>query len=272
VSSRKGKALSATFRLPPRRYRLVVRGRAWFWWFRSRPFVVRSRPFAIAAKETVAAEQAKRLPPAFRGGGLRVGVAAGGYGSEAILAALGKANEIQAVALHQLTPDFLTPCQVVVLPQPRATNATRADAAKALRRFVAAGGGLLATHDAPGYRTHPVLIPEVCTGGAARVEGTAWRPTAQHPVTQGLAMAKPVPHSYYDCIGLRAGPKGQPVAEGLANDGAPGAPVVVCGAHGKGRYIACGLALGIGRDDREQEPRDAELRLLLNVVRWLASK
>jgi hypothetical protein len=81
-----------------------------------------------------------------------------------------------------------------------------------------------------------------------------------------------VPHSYYDFIALGAGPKGQVVAEGLGKEGGHRAPVVVCGEHGRGRYVACGLALGLGADDAEREPLEAELRLLLNAARWLGAR
>ena len=128
--------------------------------------------------------------------------------------------------------------------------------------------GLLATHDAVGYRTHPVLLPKVCRG-AERLEGATWRPTADHPLTGGLAIARSVPHSYYDCIALAPGPDGHAVAEGVGADGKSPAPTVVWGTSGKGRYVACGLALGIGRADQEQEPAGAELRLLLNTMAWL---
>jgi len=272
VSSRGRTTSRATFRLPPGRYRLVLRGSVSFGWFSWRSFVVRSRPFEVVGREKVAAEQAKGQPPRFAGKGLRVGVATGGYGSEALLAALKKAKGIEAVPLYELTPDFLRACEVAVFPQPREANATKAETVKALRAFVAAGGGLLATHDAPGYRTHPVLIPEVCRGGTVHTKGTTWQATARHPVTEGLALDKATPHSYYDFIALAAGPKGQTVAEGLAKDGKGRGPVVVCGAHGKGRYVACGLATGIDTQDREREPRNAERRLLLNAVRWLAAK
>jgi len=36
--------------------------------------------------------------------------------------------------------------------------------------------------------------------------------------------------------------------------------------------VGCGLALGIDKADKDTEPRDAELRLLVNAVRWLARK
>ena len=270
VRSRDRRAASATLMLPPGRYRLAVDGSAWFGWLSWRSFLVRSRPFEVVSQEAAAVEQAKQKPPLFSGRGTRVGVATGGYGSEAILAALRRTPGFDAMPLHRLTPEFLAACQVVVLAQPRDAQATTPATADALRRFVAAGGGLLATHDAVGFRTHPALLPKVCRG-ADRLEGTTWRPTADHPLTSGLALARSVPHGYYDCIALAPGPHGQPVADGVGADGKAAAPTVVCGTSGKGRYVACGLALGIGRADQEQEPAGPELRLLLNTMAWLAA-
>ncbi|MFP4058736.1 MAG: family 10 glycosylhydrolase [Candidatus Brocadiia bacterium] len=265
-----GAPLAVTFQLEPGRYRLVVRGSVAFGWLSWRSYVVRSRPFEVVSRDAVAAARKRAEPPVFGGRGLRVGVASGGYGSEALLAVLAAAPGIEAVTLHSLEPAFLEACQVVVFPQPRQPGATTGATVAALRKFVAAGGGLLATHDAPGYRSHPVLLPSVCSGGVARVEGSRWRPAARHPVVQGLAAGEAVPHGYYDYIALAAGPRGTAVAEGLGGEG--GRPVVVCGPHGEGRYVACGLALGIDREDREREPQGAERRLLLDAVRWLAGR
>ena len=276
VRSRAASPLKARLAPPPGRYRLVVRGTMrfgglWSWLGLSgRSFVVRSRPFEVVSRQVVATEKAKSRPPVFAGKGLRVGVTAGGYGSEALLAALKKAKGIDAMALHQVNAEFLKSCQVVVLAQPRAVDATTSETAKALRGFVAAGGGLLATHDAPGYRTHPVLVAEVCRG-ADHVKGTTWRATAKHVVTTGLAVGKAVGHSYYDYIALGPGAKGTVVAEGIGADGTA-RPTVVAGQHGKGRYVGCGLALGLGAGDAEREPDGAQRRLLLNAVHWLGGR
>jgi len=264
-----GAPVAAAAELPPGNYRLAVVGRARFGWFSSRAFVVRSRPFRVASARELQTERASRLPPVFKTSNLAVGVVSGGYGSEGILAALAEAQGVEALALNRLTEEFLRPCRVVVFPQPRQRGATSEDAVAALRQFVVRGGGLLATHDAPGYRGHPVLFPEVCKGGATRVEGSAWRVTATHPLTAGLPRGKPLPHSYYDAIALQPGPAGRVVAEALGKDGAPGGAAVVCGTVGKGRYAAIGLALGIDEADKEAEPQGAERRLLLNAVSWL---
>jgi uncharacterized lipoprotein YddW (UPF0748 family) len=253
--------------LAPGRYRLAVRGRAVLGFGEGRDFVVRSRPFEMVSTERVQAERAKRLPPVFETKGVRVGVVAGGYGSGALLTVFGRAAGIEARALHQVTPAFLGACEVVVFPQPRKAGSTTKDMVNALRAFVRAGGGLLATHDAAGFRTHPPLIPEVARG-AARVDGTTWRATGKHPLVWGMQPGQATAHSYDDFIALAPGPDGEAVADGIAKDGKT-APVLVCGNYGEGRYAACGLALGLDPDDRDAEPTGAEFQLLLNATNWL---
>jgi uncharacterized lipoprotein YddW (UPF0748 family) len=265
---------TVTLRLPAGRYRLALRGRVTFGWFSGHDYVVRSRPFDVVGKAAAAAEAAKRQPPQFRGPGLRVGMVTGGYGSQAILTALQRHAEIEARPLLEVTPEYLQPCQVVVVPQPREGILDEEEVA-ALRQFVARGGGLLATHDAPGFREHPVLLPEVCPGGEARIEGTRWWATAEHPVTRDFTMEKPLRHSYYDFIALRVGPEGTAVAKGFRageGSGPSAGPVVVCGQHGKGRYVACGLTLGINKEDEDTAPTGPELALLLNTLRWLGRR
>jgi hypothetical protein len=273
----------------PGRYRLAVRGTVSFGWFSGQPYVVRGKAFEVVGSPRSGpeeprpeapptpeppprpAEQPKRQPPRFRTAGLRVGVVAGGYGSQGVLKVLEKQVGTEAIAIQELTAEHLKPCQVVVFPQPRDPQGTKAGTVEALRAFVGSGGGLLATHDAPGFRTHPVLIPEVCPGGSDRIEGTTWWPATQHPMTKGLTIGNGVPYSYYDFIALRVGPYGTAVAEGVRGSGRGGrsGPAVVCGEFGQGRYVACGLALGIDRKDAERPPTGAELVLLVNTIRWL---
>ena len=49
-----------------------------------------------------------------------------------------------------------------------------------------------------------------------------------------------------------------------------GEPIMVVGAHGRGRYAACGLGLAIGKNDKDSPLSPAELMLLQNTVKWLA--
>ena len=48
-------------------------------------------------------------------------------------------------------------------------------------------------------------------------------------------------------------------------------PAVVCGAFGEGRYVACGIGMGIGGTGAEEmPPTKHEATLLMNAIHWLA--
>ena len=214
----------------------------------------------LAATEVVGG-----LKTAFTGKGLRVGVVAGGYGSESLLRRLEKEAGIDALAVPcgDLRP---RECQVIVLPQLR-SDVPPAELAVTLEAFVQAGGGLVATHDAVGYRQMPKLLTAVCAGGSGHVRDENWKLSGTHPVTEGLTPGTALAQAYYDHIELQAGPAGTVVAVSEKS----GRPVVVVGEHGKGRYVACGLLLGFSADNQEAPPTADEARLLLNAVRWCAA-
>jgi hypothetical protein len=137
-----------------------------------------------------------------------------------------------------------------------------------LEAFVRAGGGLVTTHDAVGYRGMPGLLTDVCKGGVSHVRDETWKVSGTHPVTADLATDRALPQSYYDHIELDPGPSGTVVAVSEKS----GRPVVIVGASGKGRYVACGLVPGLSADVQEVLPTDAEGRLILNAIRWCASR
>lgn len=88
-----------------------------------------------------------------------------------------------------------------------------------------------------------------------------------------MAVDKALARGYYDQVELAPGPDGVIAAIGEVT----GKPVVVAGDFGKGRYVACGLLLGMEHDqfgggDREAEPMDDEAALLLNAIRWCAEE
>ncbi len=213
-----------------------------------------------------ASEAARYQGPNFEGDGVRVGVVQGGYGSEALLRHLQAADGVQVQPLYHLVPDFISRCDVIVLPQARFAEGFPAAAAGALEQFVAEGGGLMTTHDAVGFRGLPVICAEVCAGGADKVRDKSWRVAEQHPVTAGLPDGE-LAMGYYDFIGLTPGPAGMTVATGVPG----GQPAVVCGEVGEGRYVACGLAIGLGGSDAaETPPTEHEATLLTNAIRWLS--
>jgi len=75
-------------------------------------------------------------------------------------------------------------------------------------------------------------------------------------------------HIYYDHIELEPGPQGAV----LANAAQSGRPVVVAGTSGKGRYVACGMIIGLSADNSEIAPTGAERILLENAVRWCSGQ
>jgi len=213
-------------------------------------------------------ELARYGGPKFATTGLRVAVIQGGYGSEAILAALKGQPGTEAQPLWALTAGNLKDAQVVIFPQPRVRGNLSAEALALLTRFVDDGAGLIATHDAVGFRGLPALVPGVCAGGGDKVRDQGWVVTADHPVTAGLARGTALPKTYYDYIVLKLGPQGTVLAASP-----DGAPVVICGQAGGGRYVACGLAIGIAAaDDGETPPTAAETALLINAVKWVGGR
>ncbi len=208
------------------------------------------------------------MGPKFKGKGLRVGVVAGGYGGDGILAALKKVKGIDAQRMHMPTEEVMKQCQVIIVPQPKAIAAMSDEMVKQFEAYVRAGGGLIATHNAVGYRGFPALLSEVCAKGLDHVRDSNWIATAEHPVTKGIQLNAPLPHSYFDHIELQAGPKGKVLA--VASESKR--PVVIAGQVGQGRYIACGLALGLLTDSEDVPPKGAELALLVNAVKWCGGK
>ena len=202
--------------------------------------------------------------PRFRGKGVRVAILEGGYGSTSLLDHLRAGAGLDAQPLRRISKLALDQCRVVVVPQPRAPLGVLP--VKTLQEFVRSGGGLITTHDAVGYRGHPSIIPEVCAGGVAHVRDTEWLAVEEHPVTAGIELNKKLSHSYYDHVELEAGPDGRVLARAARS----GRPVVVTGACGKGRYVACGMILGVAPDNSSIIPTGAEKILLENAIKWCA--
>jgi uncharacterized lipoprotein YddW (UPF0748 family) len=253
-----GSSVAATFKMRAEPGRLAMVGRA-----ADGRIVFETRgPILYAiTPEAFAEQQARKHPPAFEGKGLAVGVFEDSYGGPTILAALQAMPGLEARPLYSLAPDFLKPCRVVIVPQPK--SAAILSAAKAdLRAFVDAGGFLLVTHDAVGFRLDPVLVPEVCAGGAERAEDNRWRLAADLPAEAGLKVGETHRHTFWDHIVLTPGPAGKIVATDAADR-----PLVVVGPLGTGRFCACGIALGVEREgDRDTALSDAEARLLRGLL------
>jgi len=203
--------------------------------------------------------------------GIRVGVYHAGTGAGALLAALRQQPGLNCFPLSRLDREALGKCQVVLLPQP-ASKVFFNRAREAVRDWVTAGGGVMLLHDAVGFKGLVPYFPEV--GEGSRNPKTHEAVVAKgHPVTAGLAVGQTVRHAYTDHIAVTPGPQG----EALLTD-APGLGALVVGKVGQGKVILNGMITGYASlapgDYKGQEaaPTDAELRLLLNGVQWLAAE
>jgi hypothetical protein len=232
------------------------------------PLMDRSPLIEVLSDKDAAARELRNSPPRFAGRGVRVGVwQNSGYGSAPILASLERASGVDAAPLYNLAPESLAACDVVVLTQPREKIQLfkDSDVMGAVKEYIRGGGGVFVTHALVGIRGFVTLAPEVAEGGD-RLAGSRWRAPGRHPLAEGLG---DVLHesTFGDRISVLPGEQGETVAE--VEDGTP---VVAAGRLGKGRYVACGLGIGIGRGDRDAEISAAEETLLLNAVHWLARR
>jgi len=87
-------------------------------------------------------------------------------------------------------------------------------------------------------------------------------------VTAGLPKDRALSQGYYDHVQLKCGKDGQALAVSQESR----KPVVVAGAFGQGRYVACGLLIGLNPDNEETPPTTDEAKLLLNAIRWCANQ
>jgi len=262
------RAHQVVLKLREGRYRLFVEGtvrREGV--LRPQPFSARSRIIHVLSAAALEAERAKDAPPRVEGEGLRVGIFQDGYGSEGLYAALKRVKGLLPFYVRNLKKETLDVCQVLILAQPRTPGDLAGPWRENVRAWVQGGGGLLATHDAVGYRLLPAVIPEVCQRGVSLPRETKWQVVQEHPVTAGLKAGETFEHSYYDHLVLVPGEQGQ----ALAGRAGPGAaePVLLAGEFGQGRYVANGMAVGLNPDDTDGEPQGAELTLLVNAVKWL---
>ncbi len=193
-----------------------------------------------------------------------VGVLADGLGSRSIAEALHVSRRYRAGVLLGISGSTLSPCDVVILPERREPQSLQKEHCWLIWDWVKKGGRLLLTHDAVGYREHPILFPWVCHGGTAHVPRSAvdvvWSPEGEEPLG-------PITHTHSDHILLR--PCIRAVRTIVAQDAEAGAPVVSGAEWGKGKVMACGIAVGVAPDGSDTQPGGDELRLLEVMLDWL---
>jgi uncharacterized lipoprotein YddW (UPF0748 family) len=260
-----GKKSGLALVAPAGPFRIVVRGEVSTAGAGKRLVALRSPVFTGRTEADLAAERARREP---KGTGPRVAVLEGGYGSRGMLVCLRRSDEFAAYPLRALPEaPFAGPRSpaVLVIPQQRDPGVLGGAAGKTVRSFVESGGAVLLTHDACGFRYHPALFPEVTPGGIGRERSSAVTPGAGGALARDVG-AEPVAHAHYDHILLAVGGSGKVVARGETG------AVVVAGLVGKGRVVACGVALGIDADELERAPTEREAEFLRALVRWLAQR
>ncbi len=134
--------------------------------------------------------------------------------------------------------------------------------------FVRGGGGLLVAHDAVGMRQHPAVFRHLVRGqGETDRVTTVTVAAAQHPVKAAMEPGQSFTHAYYDHIPLQVGEGAVTVIENEA-----GMPVIACAEIGQGRYVACGIALGLCQADADIRCGGQELALLWRGIRWPAGR
>ncbi len=176
------------------------------------------------------------------------------------------------------SPETLARFKVVIAPQLREPSAWKAWIGP-LRAWTESGGGLLALHDAVGYRKHEAIFPEVAKGhfhyyGKKEPYVAELCIARANPFTPGFRQGARIPLMYFDYITLEPGPAGRVLARGVEKSETPfrsGGPAVVYGEIGRGRYAACGALPGVLPDEQTIEPPcGAERQLLTDCLRYLA--
>lgn len=205
------------------------------------------------------------------GDGPTVGIYHRGYGTTALTSVLEREG-FRVFPMLRLTRSALRHADVVIIPQVRGNTKFFSQSADEIRQYVEAGGSVLLTHDAVGYRGHRPVFPEIGKGTFNVYKNTATI-AGEHPVTAGMKAGDTFTHSYFDHIVMEKGESGTVVATDEE-----GKPLAIAGEVGEGKVVMLGALTGwdlkIKGDrtggDGPAEPVGVELRLLTNAVRWLA--
>ena len=231
----------------------------------------RSPAVQVLNEEEVAECMLRKGAPRFAmDGGLRVAVwQENAYGSEAILKELTSMDGVDAAPLYNLDSANWRRIQVIVIPQPRKNVKLFKDKALAekLASFVNQGGGLMTTHSMIGARGFVNAVPSVVASvKPIPLDSDAWRIVGRHPITKNISAD--IQRSTFGDMNCLEPAKGTvPILKG-----ADGSIVMAAGSYGRGRYVPCGLGLGIGRGDENVDLTPTEKTLLRNTILWLGKK
>ena len=231
----------------------------------------RSPAIRVLDEQEVAELRLRKGPPQFAmDGGIRVAVwQENAYGAEVILKELALMDGVDAAPLYNLDAANWRRIQVIVLPQPRKNVKFFKDKAIAdkLASFVNQGGGLLTTHSMIGARGFVNAVPSVVSSvRQIPIDSDAWRIAGKHSITKNLPTD--VQRSTFGDMNCMIPAKGTvPILLG-----ADGNVVMAAGSFGRGRYVPCGLGLGIGRGDENVDLTPVEKALLRNTILWLGKR
>ena len=211
-------------------------------------------------------EEEQFADPVFEGpaGAPRVGIVEGGLGSRSLVEAVRSLAGYQVAAVEGVAKSTLRVCDALILPERRMPATLTKQQCWLIWDWVGAGGRLILTHDAVGYRNHPILFPWVCSGGTAHVTGApvdlVWAPDGTNPAVS-------VTPSFPEHILLQPCIRAQMTV--IAVDSRTGKPAVTGASFETGKVLACGLALGVDANWSEAAPNAGEMALLKAMLSWL---
>lgn len=202
--------------------------------------------------------------------GIKVGVYGSGLPAGVLVETLKDRPGLNVFLLSRIDEAALKNSQVILLPQAssrRFFNRAR----DAVRNWVRHGGRIMLFHDSVGYKGLKPYFPEVGEGETNPKTHEALV-VKVHPVTAGLRVGQTIHHAYTDHVGMKLGPQGDPL---LVDERE--LAVLVAGTVGQGKVLLNGMITGYASvspgdyQGRECAPKDEELLILLNAVKWLAA-
>ena len=210
--------------------------------------------------------QAEAPPPRFWGpsDAPAVGVVAGGLGSQSLVEATLSLGSYRAAVVEGISVSALAACDAVILPERINPKSLTKDQCWLMWDYVGEGGLLVLTHDAVGYRSHPVLFPWVCSGGTAHVEtpevDVVWAADGHEPAGK-VRLSYPEHILLQPCIRAEMTP--------IALDPETEKPTVTGAIFDTGKVVACGIALGAVPHASNAPLTEGEKCLLQSILDWL---
>ena len=246
----------------PGRYRLEITD--------EKTILTRSQSFVVLSEDETKLRILMAGPPQFANNGKpRVAVWQDrAYGAEAILKALQNDGRFDAAPLYNLDPKSLQPCQVIVLPQPRQNTKPfkSEENAKLFQKFMDKGGAVITTHALVGMRGYFNLAPNIVKDVEAEpVRCNIWKASGKHALAKSIPQG-PTETTFVDFSVMKPGKNGTVIAVDEKDNA-----VVIIGKYGRGRYVACGIGLGIMRGDKDSDMTSDDKELLYRLVNWSAN-